>query len=55
MTQDPKPNLSAAGIVANIDHYECRVQSAYDNWQQELMQLEYWLEELEKCQEHSPS
>jgi hypothetical protein len=48
---DPKPNLSAAGIKANIDHYESRVQSAYDNWQQELMQLEYWLEQLDLLKE----
>ena len=55
MKQDPKPNLSAAGIIANIDHYECLVQNAYDNWQQELIQLEYWIEQLEQLQRTSDS
>lgn len=50
MTPDPKPSLSAAGIKANIEHYESRVQSAYDNWQTELAQLEYWLEQFEQLQ-----
>lgn len=45
---DPKPQLGRAGILANIDHYESRVKSAHDNWQQELMELQYWLDELNK-------
>lgn len=52
---NPKPQIGPAGITANIAYYESRVQEAYDNWQQELAQVEYWLEELEKCQEHSQS
>ena len=48
MTPDPKPQLGVAGIQANIAHLEARIQTAYDNWQQELMTLEYWLDELNK-------
>jgi hypothetical protein len=42
---DPKPNLGHAGIAANIAHLESRIQTAYDNWQQELMELEYWIDQ----------
>jgi hypothetical protein len=47
MIRDPKPTLSRAGIAANIDHCECRVAQAHDNWQSELFELQYWLEQLE--------
>lgn len=46
MTPDPKPQLGPAGIRANIQHLEARIQTAYDNWQQELMELEYWIDQL---------
>ena len=55
MQKDPKPNLSLAGIAANIDHYESRVQTANDSWQQELEQLQYWLDQLEQLQRTSDS
>jgi hypothetical protein len=55
MKLDPKPQLSAAGIKANIDHYECRVQTAKDSWEQELQQLQYWLDQLEQLQPASDS
>jgi hypothetical protein len=55
MTLDPKPNLSKAGILANIDHYECRVKTAKDSWEQELQQLQYWLDQLELLQRTSDS
>jgi hypothetical protein len=55
MKPDPKPNLSKAGILANIDHYECRVQTAKDSWEQELQQLQYWMEQLEQLQRTSDS
>jgi hypothetical protein len=47
MKPDPKPNLSRAGILANIDHLESRVKTAQDSWQQELNELQYWLDQLE--------
>jgi hypothetical protein len=50
MTTDPKPTLSRAGIVANIDHLEHRVQRAHDNWQSELLELQYWLDQLDKLE-----
>ena len=42
---DPKLQLGAAGIAANIAHLEVRIQTAYDNWQQELLELEYWIDQ----------
>ena len=42
---DPKPTLGPAGIAANIAHLEARIQTAYDNWQQELLELEYWIDQ----------
>jgi hypothetical protein len=42
---DPKPQLGPAGIAANIAHLEARIQIAYDNWQKELMELEYWIDQ----------
>ena len=45
MIRDPKPTLGAAGIAANIAHFEARIHAAYDNWQQELMELEYWIDQ----------
>ena len=53
MNIDPKPHLSLAGISANIDHYESRVQTAKDCWEQELQQLQYWLDQLEQHQRTS--
>jgi hypothetical protein len=50
MKLDPKPQLGPAGISANIDHLESRVQRAHDNWQKELLELQYWLEELDKLE-----
>ena len=50
---DPKLQLGAAGIAANIAHLEVRIQTAYDNWQQELLELEYWIDqqaELERSE-----
>lgn len=44
MKPDTKPQLGPAGIAANIAHLEARVQTAHDSWQQELNQLQYWLE-----------
>lgn len=55
MNSDPKPNLSRAGILANIDHYECRVKSAHDNWERELQELQYWLDQLDLLQPASDS
>jgi hypothetical protein len=45
MKPDPKPQLGHAGIAANIAHLESRIQTAYDNWQKELMELEYWIDQ----------
>ena len=45
---DPKPQLGRAGILSNIAHLEHRVQTAHDTWQQELTELQYWLDELNK-------
>ena len=45
IVRDTKPTLGAAGIAANIAHLEARIQTAYDNWQQELMELEYWIDQ----------
>jgi hypothetical protein len=42
---DPKPTLGHAGIAANIAHLEHRIHAAYDNWQQELLELEYWIDQ----------
>jgi hypothetical protein len=50
MKPDPKPNLSREGIAANIDHLESRVQRAHDNWQSELNELQYWLDQLESLE-----
>jgi hypothetical protein len=44
---DPKPNLSPAGIKANIEHYEALVAQSKDAWQQHVEQLQYWLDQLE--------
>ena len=55
MKPDPKPNLYRAGILANIDHYESRVQTAKDCWEQELQSLQYWLDQLEQLQPTSDS
>ena len=44
---DPKPSLSRAGILANIDHLECRVKNAQDNWQSQINELQYWLDQLD--------
>jgi hypothetical protein len=45
---DPKPQLGAAGILSNIAHLEHRVQTAQDNWNSQLNELQYWLDELNK-------
>ena len=50
MKPDPKPTLGPAGIEANIDHLENRVERAHDNWQSELLELQYWLEQLEQLE-----
>jgi len=50
MKPDPKPNLSREGISANIDHLEARVQRAQDNWQSELLELQYWLDQMDKLE-----
>ena len=50
MIRDPKPTLSRAGIAANIDHLECRVKQAHDNWQRELNELQYWLDQMDKLE-----
>lgn len=50
MTLDPKPLLGPAGIRANIQHLEARVQNAYDNWQKEINELQHWLDELDKLE-----
>lgn len=50
-----KSTVSFAGIAANIDHYECRVQTAKDSWEQELQQLQYWLDQLDQHQPTSDS
>ena len=55
MKQDPKPNLGPAGIQANITHYESRVQSAHNCWEQELQSLQYWLDQMEQLQPASDS
>jgi len=47
---DPKPTLGRAGISANIAHLEARVQQSHDNWQKELNELEYWLDQLEQLE-----
>lgn len=52
MKTDPEPTLSRAGIMANIDHCESRVKSAHDNWQKEINELQYWLEQLENLEEN---
>lgn len=51
---DPKPTLSRAGILANIDHLESRVQTAQDNWHSELNELQYWLEQLDLLNKITP-
>jgi hypothetical protein len=53
MKTDPKPTLSRAGILANIDHYESRARQAKDNWQTEINELQYWLDQLEKLETHN--
>jgi hypothetical protein len=55
MKPDPKPQLGPAGIQANIAHYESRVQTAKDCWEQELQQLQYWLDQLDELQRTSDS
>jgi len=45
IVRDTKSTLGAAGIAANIAHLEARIHAAYDNWQQELMELEYWIDQ----------
>lgn len=50
MKPDPKPTLGPAGIRANIAHLEARVQQAHDNWQQELNELQSWLDQLEQLE-----
>lgn len=50
MKPDPKPQLGSSGIQANIAHYEARVQTAHDNWQQELNNLQYWLDQLDQVE-----
>jgi hypothetical protein len=51
---DPKPTLSRAGILANIDHLESRVQRAQDSWHSELNELQYWLEQLDLLNKITP-
>ncbi len=48
MKTDPKPQLGAAGIEANIAHLEARVKQSQDNWQQSVNELQYWQDELNK-------
>jgi len=52
-TIDPKPQLGSSGIQANIAHYEARVQTAHDNWQQELNNLQYWLDQLDQLNDRN--
>jgi len=52
MTQDPKPQMSRQGIEANISYYEARLHTAHDNWERELQNLQYWMDELDKVSEH---
>jgi len=47
---NPKLQLGAAGIAANISYYEHRVQTAYDTWQQELLELEYWINQKQQLE-----
>lgn len=54
MKLDPKPTLSRAGILANIDHYESRVKQAHDNWQTELNELQSWLDQLDQLNKITP-
>jgi hypothetical protein len=48
---DPKPQLGPAGIAANIAYLESRIHAAYDNWQKELMELEYWIDQQQRLEE----
>ena len=50
MKPDPKPTLGKAGIEANISHYEARVYTAHNAWEQELQSLQYWMDELDKLE-----
>jgi len=47
---DPKPQLGHAGIAANIAHLDHRTQTAYDLWQQELLELEYWIDQQQELE-----
>jgi hypothetical protein len=39
--------LSIQAIKANISYYESLVKESHDIWQQHLIQLQYWLDQLE--------
>jgi hypothetical protein len=47
-----EPALGPAGIQANVEHLEARVQASYRKWQEELAELEYWADRLAKISEH---
>jgi hypothetical protein len=55
MKPDPKPTMSAEGILANISYYESRVKSAHYNWEQELQSLQHWMEQLDQFYNYQPT
>jgi hypothetical protein len=40
--------LSTQAIIANISYYESLAKESQDIWQQHLVELQYWLDQLEK-------
>ena len=45
---DPKPNMSAAGILANLNYYNALEHRYAAQYREALEQSTYWLRELEK-------
>jgi hypothetical protein len=45
---DPKPNLSRAGIEANINYYAALEQRYSQQYREALYEHTYWLRELQK-------
>jgi len=48
MLPDPKPNMSAAGILANLNYYNALEHRYAAQYRDALEQTTYWLRELEK-------
>jgi len=51
---DPKPTMSAAGIIANLNYYNALEHRYATQYREALEQTTYWLRELEKLNKITP-